>query len=218
MTKVLVTGGSGFIGTNLIESLILAGHEIVNLDSSSPLDSSQARYWVAGDLFDLPSLKKAFEAFQPEWVVHLAARTDTLSERLEDYDVNTRGTANVLEAVKACPSIRRLLVTSTQYVYKSANRPFPSHETDFKPHTVYGQSKVITEQLTRDAGLECEWCIIRPSNIWGPWHMRYPQELWRVLAKGHYVHPGKAPVIRTYGYVKNIVHQIEGRSEERRVG
>src|SRR5205814_4739841 len=77
------------------------------------------------------------------------------------------------------------------------------------PATVYGQSKVITEKLTREANLPVCWTIIRPTNIWGPWHMRYRREFWRVVERGLYVHPGRKPVIRCYGYVKNVVYQIE---------
>jgi nucleoside-diphosphate-sugar epimerase len=73
---------------------------------------------------------------------------------------------------------------------------------------VYGRSKVITENLTREANLPGTWTIIRPTNIWGPWHMRYRREFWRVVERGWYVHPGRQPVIRSYGYVKNVVHQI----------
>ena len=81
-------------------------------------------------------------------------------------------------------------------------------DTDYLPHTVYGKSKMIAEQATRRAKLKCAWTIVRPANVWGPWHMRYPDELLKIIAKGIYVHPGKVPIIRTYGYVKNVVHQI----------
>jgi nucleoside-diphosphate-sugar epimerase len=93
-------------------------------------------------------------------------------------------------------------------VYKSEEVPLPIHDTDYMPHTAYGQSKVITEQLTREANLRCCWTIVRPANIWGPWHLRYPVELWKIIDKGFYVHPSTHKVIRTYGYVKNVVYQL----------
>jgi nucleoside-diphosphate-sugar epimerase len=64
------------------------------------------------------------------------------------------------------------------------------------------------EKMLRNFGLQCAWVIIRPTNIWGPWHIRYPHEFWKVLSKGLYFHPGKQPVIRSYGYVGNVVYQI----------
>jgi len=84
----------------------------------------------------------------------------------------------------------------------------PTSDTDYSPHTIYGQSKVITEQLTRESKLKCCWTIVRPSNIWGPWHLRYPVQLWKIIDKGLYIHPCSHPVIRTYGYVKNITYQL----------
>jgi nucleoside-diphosphate-sugar epimerase len=84
----------------------------------------------------------------------------------------------------------------------------PQSDEDYFPETVYGQSKVITEQLTRTANLKCCWTIVRPTNIWGPWHLRYRREFWRIVERGWYVHPGNEPVIRCYGYVKNVVDQM----------
>jgi nucleoside-diphosphate-sugar epimerase len=48
------------------------------------------------------------------------------------------------------------------------------------------------------------WTIVRPSNIWGPWHPRYAQEFWLVVKQGKYFHPGGAAVVRAYGYVGNV--------------
>ncbi len=104
------------------------------------------------------------------------------------------------------PSVERVIITSSQFV--CAPGRLPENDTDYFPETVYGQSKVVTEKLTREANLPCCWTIIRPTNIWGPWHMRYRREFWRVVERGLYVHPGREPVIRCYGYVKNVAHQI----------
>jgi nucleoside-diphosphate-sugar epimerase len=84
--------------------------------------------------------------------------------------MNTDGVANVLAALKKLPTIRRFVATSTQFVVGPG--PFPAHDLDLRPHTVYGESKVIGEQLVRKAELACTWSIIRPTNVWGPWHSR----------------------------------------------
>ena len=206
--KILITGGSGFIGTNLIDGLLKKGYTgIVNLDKAPPLKKTQNSFWLEANIMNLPQIKDVFEHSQPDVVIHLAARTDTLSPILMDYDENMKGTANILEAIKSTPSVKRAIITSTQYVYKSLSKPFPDADNEYIPHTIYGKSKKITEEYTRNAAMNCEWTIIRPSNIWGPWHMRYPQELWKMIDKGLYFYPGKKPVVRTYGYVGNIVHQ-----------
>jgi nucleoside-diphosphate-sugar epimerase len=84
----------------------------------------------------------------------------------------------------------------------------PEHDEDFGPHTIYGESKVLTEKVVRQANLSCSWTMIRPTNIWGRWHPRYPSEFWRVLKQGRYLHPGGPRVTRCYGYVGTVVDQV----------
>jgi GlcNAc-P-P-Und epimerase len=208
MKRILITGGSGFIGSYLIDVLSKeAALEILNIDIAEPVEESHKRYWSETSILDKEKFIAVFNEFQPEQVIHLAARTDTEPENvLDDYKVNTEGTANVLEAIKKCNYVQRTIITSTQFV--NQYQGMPAHDQDYAPHTVYGESKVITENLTRDAKLTCCWTIIRPTNIWGPRHPRYSKEFWYVLKKGGYFHPGKKPVIRSYGYVGNVADQI----------
>ena len=88
---------------------------------------------------------------------------------LNDFRDNTIGTANVLEAIRKTPTISRVVITSSQHVRKPGSG-LPQNDEDFAPHGLYGESKKITEQLTRWAGLPCIWTIIRPTTVWGPWH------------------------------------------------
>ena len=206
--KILVTGGSGFIGTNLIERLIaLKTYVIKNVDVSEPKDTSHAKYWENVDLLDKARLQKIVSEFQPEVVVHLAARTDTDPKNtIDDYKVNIVGSQNLIDVIAETASVKRVVFTSTQFVHQYKGDP--KHDQDFAPHTVYGESKVLMEKAIRAKNLTSAWVIIRPTNIWGPWHLRYPFEFWKVLANGLYFHPGKKPVIRSYGYVGNVVTQI----------
>lgn len=204
--KFLITGGSGFIGTGLIEELALLNVEIMNIDIAEPNLEAHKTYWQKCDILNLENLFQIFAEFEPTHVVHLAARTDTLSDDIEDYFVNTAGTDNVLAAIKRTKTVERTIITTTQFV-NQYNGP-PKHDQDYAPHTAYGESKVLNEKATRESDLECPWTIIRPTNIWGPWHLRYPHEFWRVLGKGMYFHPDGEPVIRSYGYIKNVVYQI----------
>lgn len=206
--RFFITGGSGFIGTNLIELLQDSGFEIFNYDKKPPLNSDQKGYWFEGDILDFSKLEKKLVDFAPDYVIHLAARADTFGESLSDYTDNTDGTRNLVNALLTSGFSGRFVATSTQYVYKSNSIFFPASDFDYKPHTVYGVSKVITEEIVRGLGDRIPWVIVRPSNIWGPWHMRYPVELFKMISSGFYIHPRNDNVIRTYGYVKNIVHQI----------
>lgn len=206
--KLLVTGGSGFIGTNVIESFANSANAVLNYSLDAPLNSEQNSLWRQGDILDLIATRAVFREFQPDHVLHLAARADCDENTTvaAGYRVNTEGTAHILEAIRTTESVRRSIITSTQFV--CAPGRLPTSETDYFPETVYGQSKVITEESTRDANLTSCWTIIRPTNVWGPWHMRYRREFWKILQSGLYVHPGHQPVVRSYAYVKNVVHQI----------
>ncbi len=207
--KILITGGSGFIGTNAVDAFAQQGWNILNYSAHPPLKADQTGFWQNGDILDVTALQNAFKNFQPELVLHLAARAECDENTAVEigYRANIEGTQNVLDAIRATPSVQRAIITSSQFV--CAPGRLPKSDTDYFPETVYGQSKVITENLTREADLPICWTIIRPTNIWGPWHMRYRREFWRVLQRGVYLHPGRKPVIRCYGYVKNVVHQIQ---------
>jgi nucleoside-diphosphate-sugar epimerase len=205
---ILITGGSGFIGTNLIEVFEEKKYTIINFDKNPPIKKAQEVYWYQGNIMNPENLESVFNKYQPTIIIHLAARTDTLSDKPDDYIENTKGTENLIVEIKKHDYIKHVIITSTQYVYKSKETPFSLKDDDYKPHTVYGESKRIAEEITRHSNMNCKWTIIRPCNVWGPWHMRYPNELWKIIAKGFYVHPSKKPVIRTYAYVKNLVYQL----------
>ncbi|MHA6249433.1 NAD-dependent epimerase/dehydratase family protein [Pontibacter sp. CAU 1760] len=209
--RILIIGGSGFIGTNLVEECLDKGISLLNADWNPPLNPMHASSWVECDIMDKDALQKVFSTFQPTEVVHLAARTDTdiydLNGDLNEYAQNVEGNKNVLDCIKNTPGIERVIMTSTMFVCEAGY--MPKHDQDFKPFTLYGVSKMIGENDTRKAKLNCTWTIIRPQTIWGPWCMRYRDTMFKVMRKGLYIHPSKKNVQRSYGYVGNVVWQIQ---------
>ena len=208
----VVTGGSGFIGTHLVGSLLEAGRTVINLDRRPPKLAAQADVWHACDLLDEEATAKIL-ADLPEYVlVHLAARTDTNSDRVEDYEDNHVATERLLNAVRGT-AVRHSVIASTQYVIRPGSTVVDLEAYD--PHTAYGESKVLVERLVRSGAAGDAWTIVRPVNVWGPWHPAFPTELWRYLAKGQYMHPRQGPVQRAYGWVGTVVEQIEAIVEKR---
>ena len=209
--KLLITGGSGFIGTNLVQDCIDNNVDCTNVDWNPPLNDAHTPYWQACDIMNSQRLSEIFAAYQPTHVVHLAARTDTdiyeLDGDLNEYIQNTEGAKHVLECIKATGSVERAIITSSMFVCEAGY--MPQHDQDYKPFTLYGVSKKLTEVYTREANLSCTWTIIRPQTIWGPWSLRYRDVMFKVLKKGLYFHPSKRNVRRAYGYVGNVVWQIQ---------
>lgn len=204
---ILVTGGSGFIGTHLVQYYSDKGYKVFNIDIVTPLEPAQDSFWVKQDLLDRDGLVECVKKISPSVVVHLAARTD-LDERasLGDYAVNIEGVSNLIDAVEAAGTVNRLIVTSSMLVCEVGYQP--KSDYDYCVSTVYGRSKVLTEEITRKRDPSCVWTIVRPVTIWGPYHEGLKNGFFRTVKKGLYLHPGRKSVIKSYGYVRNSVYQI----------
>src|SRR5262245_42547368 len=117
MSRILVTGGSGFIGTNFVAAARVLGHTVINVGTAVPLYQPHSELWSVTDIMHRSALVEVFDEFQPDVVVHLAAVTDCNPKHdVSFYSANVVGTVNLLEAVRRTPSVERLIVTSTQFV------------------------------------------------------------------------------------------------------
>ncbi|MCX7708239.1 MAG: SDR family NAD(P)-dependent oxidoreductase [Clostridia bacterium] len=164
MKTVLVTGGSGFIGSHLCERLLETGHTVINLDNFNdfydPLIKrrnianalSYKNYTlIEGDIRDTSLLEQLFKNRPIDVVVHLAALAGvrkSLENPLEYIDVNVKGTTNLLEIVKK-NSVDKFVFASSSSVYGINSTPF--RESDSLPvqESPYAASKMAGEQFCR---------------------------------------------------------------------
>jgi len=207
--RILVTGGSGFIGTNYIELLLKNGEaEFINLDHNPPRNPAHKSFWRKCDLLDASRLKKLVKDFAPTHVVHLAAKTGTDLKKLSDFAANIEGVENLFSAFKGISSLERVVFTSSLLVCKMGYTP--KYDTDYKPSTAYGLSKVKMEQIIRaQENLPYSWTIIRPISVWGPWFEEPYKNFFKAIAQGWYFHIGSGHYKRSLGYVENLVHEIQ---------
>ena len=118
----------------------------------------------------------------------------------------SRASKNLVEAVRLTPSIRRGIWTSSQLVCRVGY--VPNSDTDYTADTLYGKSKVRTEQIVRSAnGGGREWCLARPTTVWGPGMSAHYQRFLRMIERGHYFHVGHGPLWKSYSYIDNIAFQ-----------
>jgi nucleoside-diphosphate-sugar epimerase len=206
MRRVLVTGGSGFIGTNLVDALLERGDTVLNLDRAKPVKNGHDKYWKSIDILDAKGLEREALEFDPQVVVHLAAVTDLDGTTDDYYNANVEGTRHVIDFCAKLKSLQKVLFTSSMYVCQPGY--IPKNYDDYKPHTLYGQSKVRGEKLVKDIrGANYSWVIIRPTSIWGPWFNVPYIDFFNVVYQGKYFDFGNT-CTKTYGFVDNTVFQI----------
>ncbi|GHT43915.1 NDP-sugar dehydratase or epimerase [Bacteroidia bacterium] len=206
-TKILITGASGFIGTNLLEYYVSQGKEVINVDFEKPRNSEHLPYWKNVDIRDYNLLEKTLIEFNPEYIIHLAAQTDFDGKTLEYYDANYIGTKNVLDAGKKCHNLKRLIFTSSQGVCKGK---IPDNDDEYIIVHPYGESKKQAELIVKnDKIIPYEWLIVRPTSIWGAWFGVPYRNFFDLLITKRYFHIGHQSGTKTYGYVGNTVYQLD---------
>lgn len=204
--KILILGGSGFIGTNLINYLLTQPYTILNFDINPPKIKSHTSIWKQVDIRDKKHLINETISFQPDYVIHLAARTDLNGKKLDDYSANILGVSNLLDALEHITNLKRVIFTSSMYVCEPGY--MPKNFDDYAPHTLYGESKVQTEKIIKSRNPKYLWSIIRPTSIWGPWFGEPYNKFFHIVLSHMYFHMGEKACKKTYGYIDNAIYQI----------
>jgi UDP-glucose 4-epimerase len=172
-TKVLVTGGAGFIGSHLIDDLLALGYEVVCLDDLSGgyrENVAAAAEFVAGSVCDVDLVNELFARHKFDYVYHLAAyAAEGLSHfiRRFNYDTNLIGSVNLINAA-VMHDVKCFVFTSSIAVY-GANQVPMTEDLMPSPEDPYGVSKLAVELDLRAArhmfGLN--YVVFRPHNVYG---------------------------------------------------
>ena len=180
--KTLVTGGAGFIGSNLVDALLARGEEVTVVDDLSTgrrenLDGAIANgaTLVEADIRDRGAIEELAGRGRPEVVFHLAAQIDvrkSIADPAFDAAVNVGGTANVLEAARTAGSRRFVFVSTGGAIYgEGEGKQLPlGEDAAVEPLSAYGQSKFAAEGYLalykRLYGLSS--VALRLGNVYGP--------------------------------------------------
>ena len=207
MNKIVITGGSGFIGTNLVEYFVNFGYNVKNFDIVKPRNKSYDKNWTQLDILNLKLFSNKLKEFNPNYVIHLAARTDLDEKKnIKAYDANIQGVENLLNICSELKNLNRVIIASSMLVCKLGY--IPTNGFDYCPNTIYGESKVLTERITRRFE-NIDWILVRPTSIWGPWFGAPYNNFFRLVRSSKYLNLSKKrAAIKTFGYVKNTCSQL----------
>jgi nucleoside-diphosphate-sugar epimerase len=220
--KAFVTGGSGFVGRNLLAVLQARGDRVVALARSlSAMEAVRAlgAEPLAGDLVDVAAMTAGMAG--ADVVFHCAAKVDDWGDPAEFHRVNVEGTGQVIEAARAA-GVRRMVHVSTEAVLADGT---PIHDADetrpraTRPIGLYPLTKGKAEEValagSRD-GLEV--VVVRPRFVWGKGDTAILPKIVEVMRKGQFAWIGGGRFLTSTCHVRNVCEGMLLAAERGRAG
>lgn len=212
MDKILITGGSGFIGSFIVEEALNRNMETwVAVRSSSSrkfLQDTRIRF-IELDFSSEENLRKQLAGHKFDYVVHAAGVTKCLDKN-DFFRMNTNGTANLVNVLSEPDRMpRRMVFLSSLSIFGAIREQQPYKDiepTDQpKPNTAYGESKLKAERIVTESGIPS--VILRPTGVYGPREKDY--FLMAKSIKGHVDFAvGYKQQDITFVYVKDVVQAV----------
>ena len=192
MKKILVTGGLGFIGSNLIRLLLLKKFKVINIDNKSYSSSSyntknfknDINYqFIKVDINNKKKLIQIFKKFKPDGIFNLAASTHvdrSIENQISFINNNILGTYNLLEALRNYSKINknyRLIHVSTDEIYGDISKGSVKENSQVKPSSPYAATKAASNHLVSSyiKTFKLKALIVNPTNNYGP--NQHPEKL-----------------------------------------
>ena len=225
--RILVTGGAGFIGSNLVKRLLVEGHEVAVIDdfsnsSPSSLEGLPVSLTV-GSITDFSALRGAAEGVSA--IVHLAARGSvprSIANPRATYSVNVDGTINVMELARS--GGQHVIFSSSSSVYGS-NTLLPKTEDAWtRPISPYGASKLAAEAtvLAYASAYGLDTLPLRFFNVYGPGQLPdhdyaavIPKWIWAAMHGRPVEVHGDGHQTRDFTYVDTVVDILVSGLERR---
>lgn len=214
--RVLVTGGAGYLGRNLISELIRLGcKEVHSIDLQNTQENSPNITFHQANLLDASSLSDLIEKIKPTLIYHLAAnlnRSRDFSNVKQLMDVNFTGTVNLLTALEDI-SYDNFVYTSTSEVYGGKSMIPPFKETDdFTPASPYSMSKYCAEVALKTFSeiKEKKYTILRMFNFLGanmPTNF-FPSQLKEKLSRNEDFPMTLGEQVRDYLYLSDVIEAL----------
>lgn len=214
--KVLVTGGSGFVGTNFVKTLLEKGLEVRSFDLAPSTLSDDKLEVIEGDIRDKELIAKAVEGvdtiFHTAAVIELKGGNAVSDEYREfSYSINVEATKNLLLAAQQA-GVKRFVYTSSNSVV-IGGQPIRNGGEDM-PYTqrfndLYTETKVVAERwvLAQNGEQGVHTCAIRPSGIWGPGDQTVFKKMFEQMVSGLFkARAGSSEVKLDNSYVHNLIH------------
>lgn len=231
--KILVTGGAGFIGSQVADAYIEAGHEVAIIDnfvtgSRDNLNPQAKLYEI--DIEDAAAVKQAIDEFQPEVVNHHAAQIDvrvSVADPLLDARRNIIGSLNLIEAAREAGVQKFIYANSGGAGYGAPDeKDLPcTEEAPIKPIAPYGVSKVTVERYlySRHVTHGLNYVALRYGNVYGPRQSFGEAGVCAIFT--HLLLQGKQPTIygdgsqtRDYVFVGDVVAANVAALDEKATG